>query len=171
MTIHESVLKPGIEDKSTLPKPSLPVVNTAILIKMIGGDWRMPTYEEIKGNEKFPVSLSISPGRLIGQWIKFFDLVEKGNKIVENTVGEGVVEVDLSALEAWKYAREVLGGKFEQRKEMVAAAKRAFQVLLGVTLETEPGDPEQARELIRIFEEHLVKESSTASAEAKMEKI
>jgi len=171
MAIHESVLKPGIEDKSTLPKPSLPIVNTAMLIEIIGEEWRMPTYEEIKRNEDFPVSLSTSPGRLIGQWMKFFDLVEKGNKIVENTVGEGVVEVDLSALEAWKYAREVLGGKFEQRKEMIAAAKRAFQVLLGVALETEPGDPEQARELVKAFENHLVKESSVASAEAKMEKI
>jgi len=171
MTIHESGLQLGIEDKSNLPQPSLPIVNTAKLIEMIGEEWKMPTYEEIKRNEDFPVSLSTSPGRLISQWMKFFDLVEKGNKIVEDTVGEGVVEVDLSALEAWKYAREVLGGKFEQRKEMVAAAKRAFQVLLGVALEMEPGDPEQARELVRIFEEHLVKESSVASAEAKLEKI
>jgi len=171
MASQELTSKFGVEERNDLPKPSLPVVNTAGLIEMIGDEWRMPTYEEIKRNENFPASLSTSPGRLIGQWMKFFDLVEKGNEIVERTAEEGMVEVDVSALGAWKYAREVLGEEFEQRKEMMVATKRAFKVLLGVALEMEPGDPGQARELVRIFEEHLVKENSVASSDSKIERI
>ncbi len=171
MATHESVLKPGIENKSNFPKPSLPIVNTAMLIGMIGEEWRMPTYEEIRANKDFPAVLGTSAGRLIKQWLKFFDLVTMGNEIIEKTAEEGEVEVDVSALGAWEYAKEVLGEDFEQRKEMIEATKRVFEVLLGSALEMEPGDADQARGLVKVFKEHLAEESSTAFANSKIEGI
>jgi hypothetical protein len=171
MSIQESASETGFLEKVNLPRPSLPVVNTALLIEMIGDEWRMPSYEEIRADKDFPSVLGTSAGRLIEQWLKFFDLVERGNEIVKRTAEEGEVEVDLDAFGAWKYAREILGEDFEQRKEMIEATKRAFQVLLGTTAEMEPNDADQARELVKVFEEHLAEESTTAFTNSKIEGI
>lgn len=170
MSIHELIANFGIEDESELPRPSLPITNTAKLIGMIGDEWRMPTYEELRANKDFPAILGTSAGRLIKQWLKFFDLVKKGNEMVRKTA-EGKIEPDLAAFGAWDYAREVLGEDFEARERMVAAVERAFRSLLEEEVEMEADDPLLARQLVKAFEDHFIEENSASFDEPEIKKI
>jgi hypothetical protein len=167
----QEVINPADFEVQDFPKPLLPVENTAELIRMIGDEWRMPTYEEIRANNKFPVALSTSPGGLIKRWQKFFALVEKADEDNRRVAEKGEVQSDSVAMGASQYAREVIGGDYEQRKKMILATKRAFQVLLGEEVEMESGDVDQARKLVKAFEDYWIKESSTASAEGRIEPI
>lgn len=134
--------------------PGLPILDTAEMFEGMGGKWRIVRDQR--------------SARMVVDWVNFLERAEMGADNIASITGairDGEsFHVDLFSLEAWEWAKTLSGRRtFEETKDMITGARRAFAHLLpkrtrekiGVSQSMMRGDRRKARQLVDSCEKAL----------------
>lgn len=142
MARPEELRSPQERKNKDLPVPSVPTLDTAEMLDEMGPEWKLPRRRDAE--------------ELIHPWIEVCNKAIEGSELIRRFKETGELKLNFEALGYYSYLRDALRVNFEQSKETIQGALRAFNALLGKNVdEMEAGDPDKARTLVNACERRV----------------